>query len=45
MYRNTGMDFFMTRNDGFPTFYDLKDVNKPLGLIKKRMDEVNGEKS
>ena len=42
---NTGNDFFMQRGDEFPRFFDLKDVQKPLGIIRKRLDELNGEKA
>lgn len=39
MYANSGMDFGTMKDNGYPRFFDLKDVEKPLSIIKVQMDK------
>lgn len=40
IYANSGMDFGTMKDNGYPKFYDLEDVTKPLGIIKEQMNKA-----
>lgn len=39
-YANTGMDFGMTQQSGFPAFYDVDDVDVPIRILKQQRRNV-----
>lgn len=41
-YANTGMDFGMNQQSGFPAFYDVDNVEVPLRILKQQRKNVHG---